>query len=346
MKDRRINAVVIGFGHAGEKIHAPLLRHCQTMHLRGISSSDSDKRRRIESELGCRAYESLEQVLDDEAVELVVLATPNELHAAQALAAMRAGKHVVIDKPMCLTTAEAREMIDCAQRTRKALTVFHNRRWDGDYLTLCDLLSRGELGKLHWLELSWQKSSPPRSWRQQAARGGGRLIDLGSHLIDQALQFMPSPVKMVYCRKQHDYAEMDVESHAMVTIGFEDGRTAVIDTTAMCFAPKPRFLALGSRGTFTKFGTDPQEAAVARGSLEIVHEDPGAWGTLASAEGQRRIQTIPGSWLSYYQQLGDALARWPEVELPVTAESAARVIAVLEAAAESAATGRAVVLNV
>lgn len=346
MNEGAINAAVIGFGHAGERIHVPLIRLSSRVKLRGVCSGDPAKRQRVESQIGCRTYDNLQGVLADQEVQLVVLATPNRLHAAQGIAAMRAGKHVLIDKPMCLGSRECEELIDCAKSTGLALSVFHNRRFDSDYLTLRGLLERGEIGQLRWLEMSWQRAALPRSWKQDASLGGGRLIDLGSHLIDQALQLMGAPVATVFCRMQHDYAGLDIESHAMLTLCFVDGRTAVIDTTGMTHAPKPRFRALGSRATFVKYGIDPQEAALSDGRIDVVREAPDAWGTLSDESGERRIETAPGRWTAFYEQLGGALAQWPAGELPVTAQDAARVVRVLEAAAESAASGRVVAINV
>jgi scyllo-inositol 2-dehydrogenase (NADP+) len=341
-----INTVVIGYGYAGARIHVPLIRLAPQLRLHGLCSSDPAKRADI-AKLPAHPYETFAQVIADPQVQLVVLATPNTLHAPQAIAAMRAGKHVVIDKPMCLTAAEADELLAVANQTGRTLTVFHNRRFDSDYLTLCHLMTTGELGDVRWLEMSWQKAGIPRTWRHSASAGGGRLIDLGAHLIDQALLLFPSPVTSVYCRMHHDHPGLDIDSHAMLTLVFARGQTAIIDTTSMSHAPKPRIVALGSKATFAKHGLDPQEAALAAGDIDAAREDPSQWGTLHTASASRSVPPIPGRWRNYYEQLGIALQNWQSATpLPVTAQSAARVVRILVAAAESASGGRAVAVNV
>lgn len=339
-----IMTAVVGYGYAGARIHVPLILLAPQVQLAGICSSDETKRQRIDETLGCRTYSNFDQVIEDAAIELVVLATPNLLHAPQALAAMRAGKHVLIDKPMCLTTTESQQLIACSKSTGMTLSVFHNRRWDGDYLTLKQVMASGELGDLRWLEMAWQRPGPPRTWKQETGSGGGRLIDLGSHLIDQALQLISDPVSSVFCRMHHDYDELDIESHCMLTMEFAGGQTAIIDTTGLCYLPKPRFLALGSKATFSNRGVDPQEAALAEGRIDEARETDSDRATLAGPGFERRVETVPGRWRSFYEQLGLALQN--AAVPPVTGEDAARVIAVLEAARRSALEGRVVAVNV
>lgn len=345
MSDGPIKAAVVGYGYSGSRIHVPLILLAPQMCLAGVCSSDESKRHQIARNLACRAYSSFDEVLADGEIELVVLATPNLLHAPQALAALRAGKHVLIDKPMCLTSMESQQLIACSKSTGMALSVFHNRRWDGDYLTLKHLMESGELGDLRWLEMAWQRPGPPRTWKQEAGRGGGRLIDLGSHLIDQALHLFAAPVSNVFCRMHRDYPGLDIESHCLLTMEFADGRTVVIDTTGICYSPKPRFLALGSKATFSKHGVDPQETALAQGHIDEARESESDWGTLTGPSSARRVETLPGRWRDFYEVLGKALRQWPGGKLPVSGEDGARVIAVLEAARQSAAGGRVVVLR-
>ncbi len=344
-----IRTVVVGYGYAGRHIHVPLVRLEPALQLHGVCSGDPAKRDTIASQLGCRTYAGFDEVIADPAVDLVVLATPNALHAPQAIAAMSAGKHVVVDKPMCLTVAEADQMIDAARQTARVLRVFHNRRLDGDFLTLRSLIDQGELGRIRWMELSWQKYGLPRTWRQVASVGGGRLYDLGSHLIDQALILGASPVKSVYCRQLREFEGRDIESHSMLTMVFADGATAIIDTTCASRIPKPRYMLVGDKATFVKHGVDHQEAALAAGDINAAADDPSEYGQLDDGHARRVIPTLPGRWRDYYRDVaaaipaGIALASAPPPDCGLALLRTQ--IAVLQAAGASARSGQTVELD-
>jgi predicted dehydrogenase len=337
-----IGVAVVGQGYAGSRIHVPLVQLEPRLSLVGICSGSAEKRAQIAARVGAAgapltAYATLDEVLADGRVDLVILATPNRLHAPQACAALRAGKHVVVDKPMCLSSGEAEAMLTAACAANRYLCVFHNRRFDGDFLTLQALTK--ELGTLRWLELSWQKPGLPRTWRREAAEGGGRLIDLGSHLIDQALLLTGSPVRNVYCRKHHEHPAHDIETHALLVLEHVNGATSVIDTTTATFDPKPRYRLLGERATFVKYGVDPQEAALASGDIDAARDPEHLWGRLCAASGSRCVPTAPGRWRDFYARVAVAIeARDPSL-LPMQPEEAAAVVRALELAAESAATG-------
>jgi len=330
-------AVVIGYGYAGRSFHSYLIGLDSGLRLHGISSRNPETREKIVAERGCRAYESFEQVIEDPEVDLVVLATPHHLHADQAVRALEAGKHVVTDKPMCTSLEECDRMIDAANRSGRLLTVFQNRRWDGDYLTLRKLLEDGELGELRWLEMAWQAFGPPRGWRGRADAGGGRLFDLGAHMIDQVMLIFPQAVETVYCRMHHDYPDHDVESHAMVVIGFDGGTTAVVDAGGLHAIPKPRIHAFGTEGAFIKHGLDPQEAAMNAGDIDSAVEPEENYGRLKNARGERIVPTVPGRWRSFYENVADALAG--RAEPAVKLHEVRRAIAVIDAARRSAAEG-------
>jgi predicted dehydrogenase len=133
---------------------------------------------------------------------------------------------------------------------------------------------------------------------------------------------------------------LDIDSHAMVVITMSGGQTAIVDTTMACFAPKPRILALGADATFLKHGVDPQEAALAAGDIDSAAEPPEHWGTLHRAEQVAPVTPIPGRWRSFYEQVADALTKWPALPLPASGRDGARVVKVLDAAFASAASGR------
>ena len=330
-------AVVIGYGFSGKSFHSYLISITPGLTLHGVASRDAATRERIVREHGCRAYASFEQVLADPEVDLVVLATPNSTHAEMAIRALRAGKHVVTDKVMCLTLDECDRMIAAAREAGRLLSVFQNRRWDGDYLTLRQLIAYGALGDVRWIEMAWQGFGAWGGWRGEAAMGGGKLYDLGAHLIDQICLLYPQAITSVYCRMHHDLAVTDTESQAMVVIGFDGGQTAVCDTSSLAAISKPRFHVFGTGGTFLKYGVDPQEAQMIAGHIDDAVEDPQTYGRLHDGKTERVVPTLPGRWRTYYENIADVLTHGaaPLVQLP----EVRRAIAVLDAAFHSARSG-------
>jgi len=333
-----IGTAVVGYGFAGRCFHSYLVGLVPELALLGVASRNPRTRERIEAERGCRAYAGFEEVLADPAVSLVVLASPSHLHCEQACRALAAGKHVVTDKPMGRSLAECDRMMAAAARHGRVLSVFQNRRWDGDFLTLQRLREEGRLGAVRWLELAWGRFGKPGGWRGEAAAAGGRLYDLGSHMIDQLCVFFPAPVQAVYARLHHDFGADAVESQAMVVVHFADGCTGVVDASSVAAIAKPRFHAFGSAATFRKYGVDPQEQAMIAGDIDRASEDPGQYGELGSGEGTEVVPTLPGRWRSFYENVAAHLLG--EAELAVTPASVRRQMAVLDAAFRSAHAGQ------
>lgn len=337
-------AVVIGYGFAGKCFHSYLISITPGLELHGVASRSEETRQRIAAERHCRAYVSFEEVLKDKAVDLVVLATPNSTHADLAIRAMKAGKHVVTDKVMCLTLKDCDRMVAASRKTGRILSVFQNRRWDGDFLTLKKAMSDGRLGDVRWIEMAWQGFGAWGGWRGQAAMGGGKLYDLGAHLIDQLVLLFPQRITSVYCRMHHDIQETDTESQAMVTIGFEGGRTAICDTSSLAVICKPRFHAFGTKGTFIKYGFDPQEKAMIDGHIDHAKEDPQHFARIHDGETESVVPTLPGRWRSYYENIADVLTKGAEPAVKLS--EVRRAIAVFDAAFRSARTGRVVSLDI
>ena len=291
-------------------------------------------------EKSCRAYSSIDEVIGDNEVDVVVLATPNHVHADYAIRAMRAGKHVVTDKPMCLNLDECDRMIEVSISHDRLLNVFQNRRWDGDYLTVEYLIEAGQLGEVNWIEMAWQRWDPPRTWRGQASAGGGRLYDLGAHLIDQMLLLIPQPVESVFCRTQYKLPGYDVESMALVVITFKNGAVGVCDLASRSAMPKPKFHVFGSKATFVKFGLDPQEAAMKAENIDGSVEPEEAYGRLHDGKQEKVIPTLPGRWRSYYENIAKVLTEQAEPKVKV--EETRRVMAIFDAAFLSARENRVV----
>jgi len=338
--DDLIRTVVVGYGFAGRDFHCYLIGLAPGLELYGVVARSADKRERVRSEQRCRTFETLDEALDDPAVDLVVLATPNSTHADLAVRCLDAGKHVVTDKVMCLTLADCDLMLAAAKRNARLLTVFQNRRFDGDYLTVRKLMSEGRLGEVRWVEMAWQGSRAMGGWRGRADMGGGRLYDLGAHLIDQLCLIFPQEVESVYCRMRRDLPETDTESEALVVVAFEGGRTGVCDFSSMAHISKPRFYVRGTHGTFRKFGLDPQEIAMRAGDIDAAREDPALYGMLGDGATETAIPTLEGRWRNYYENIADVLRHGAEPV--VTPPEMRRTISVIDAAVRSARSGQVV----
>lgn len=343
----RPRTVVVGYGFAGRCFHTYLVSLADELRLCGVVTSRPEARQDVEARFGVPTYDHLEDALDDDGVDLIVLATPNDVHAPQAIAALEAGKHVVVDKPIGLNRSEADRMIAAARRAGRLLTVFQNRRWDGDYLTVRKLLDEGALGNLLNLELAWTQYGRPRGWRSEAAHGGGKLFDLGAHLIDQALQLVPAPAERVYTRLQTGVWDTDVEDHAHCVLTFADGVDAHIVTSSAARQPRPRWTVQGSAGALIKTGLDPQEQAMIAGDIDSAREAPEdrarLWSDVDGQTEETVVETVPGRWRSFYENVAAAIQG--RGELAVKPESVAAVMSVLDAARESAASGQAVSLE-
>ena len=336
--------VVIGYGYAGRSFHSYLIDITPGLTLHGVASRNSRTRARIVRERGCKAYDGFDAVLADPEVDLVVLATPNSTHADMAVRAMEADKHVVTDKVLCLNLEECDRMIATSTKTGKMLSVFQNRRWDGDFLTVRQLLADGRLGELRWIEMAWQKHGAPVGWRGRSTFGGGRFYDLGAHLVDQLLLLVPRAVRSIYCRMHYDFCDSDVDSHAMIVAGFEGGVTGICDMSSMAAISKPRFHLFGTDATFIKYGLDPQEEVMKAGDIDSATEEATWYGRLHDGVRDTAVPTLRGRWRSYYENIADVLTRRgkPAVKLA----EARRVMAVLEAALHAARSNRVVDVNI
>ncbi|MBI3831440.1 MAG: Gfo/Idh/MocA family oxidoreductase [Planctomycetes bacterium] len=336
-------AVVIGYGFAGRCFHTYLIKLTPGLQLHGVASRSPETRARVQKDLGCKTYASFDAVLDDRDVDLVVLATPHDTHCDLAVRALDAGKHVVTDKVMCLNLSECDRMIGAAKKAGRMLNVFHNRRFDGDYLTVRKLLDDGKLGRVHWLEMAWQGFGPPGGWRGTAEAGGGRFFDLGAHLVDQTVQLFPQVIESVYARIHRHFEKAGVESHATIVIGFAGGCTGIVDAGSMAAVRKPRYYVLGDQAGFIKYGVDPQEAAMIKGDIDAAREDEKNYGRLGDGKTEEIVPTLQGRWRNYYENIAAVLTQGAEPA--VSLASVRRALAVLDAAQKSAQTGTALRLD-
>lgn len=336
-----IEVALIGYGYAGRTFHAPLIRATPGFELTVVSSSRPE---RVHADLpGARVVSSPGEACALPSVDLAVICTPNDTHVPIATMALRAGKHVVVDKPLAPTLEDARDLASLAQRLDRVLAVFQNRRWDGDFLALSDLLERGALGNVAHFESHFDRYRPlvRDRWRERPGVGSGLWYDLGPHLVDQALQLFGLPNRVVASMaEQRTGAQSNDWAHAVL----EYSRLRVIlHTSVLAAAPPPRFVVHGEAGSWIKYGLDGQERQLVAGLTPGVDEEaPGAERAVMvdGATGQETASPIPrGDYRQFYERLRDALQG--AGSNPVPAEQALPVMAVVEAAIRSAAEGRA-----
>jgi len=340
-----ICAGLVGFGMAGRVFHAPLLSSVEGLELAAVMERSTNKA--AERYPGITVYRSLEAMLADSSLGLFVVATPNATHYELAKQILSAGKNVVVDKPMTMTSAEAAELIGLAQKHNVLLAPFHNRRWDSDFLTIQKLLHEGALGRLVALESRFDRWRPARLterlWKEDVD-SGGMLQDLGPHLVDQpvALFGLPESVNAEVLRERDGAGPND-----SFTIRLRYPNLSVTVASNLLSLPAgPRYRLRGTRGGYVKSGVDPQEAAltkvtrienVAGGDAAWGQEPSSAWGLLyVDIEGgkvSRPVPAVTGDYRLYYAGIRDALLG--KAPAPVTGLNGWRVARLLEWAAES-----------
>jgi scyllo-inositol 2-dehydrogenase (NADP+) len=336
-----IRVGVLGYGYAGRSFHAYLVGLEPRMKLTAVASRDATRRERAAAEHGVATYPTLDEMLSKGDVDLVVIATPHDVHAEQAIQVMDAGKHVVVDKVMALSMAEADAMIAARDRNRVQMSVFHNRRWDGDFMTVRRALEADLLGRLLSFEIGIWRYGRPGSWRSRRAEVGTILHDWGAHFVDQALQLGASSVVSVFARSQHEWPEIEVESYISADIQFANGVIGRTEVATRARLGKPHWYVVGDRGALIKDGVDPQEAAMVAGNIDAAREEPANYARVVTElnglQSELRLTTVRGSWRGYYAGVADALLDGKP--MAVTAEQVRRVVGVLEAAQQSASTG-------
>lgn len=342
-----IKVAVAGYGMAGRDFHCYLLRKAPGIELCGVWSRSREKREKAEREQGGRTWETYEDLVEDAEVDLVVIATPHHTHAPMAVRAMDAGKHVVTDKAMCMDADEASKMIEASRRNGVMLSVFHNRRWDWDYLTVRKVIEDGRLGAPYLFETAIMGYGEPGGWRAQADKSGGILYDWPPHLIDQALQLVPAPVRSVWCWITDRKWSVDIGSYAKLLMEFENDVLYQVEMSNLARAGKPRWYVLGEEGALVKHGRDPQEGAMRSGEIEEAEEPPEHHARLITGDGEEVLEPVRGSWKSYYRNISGHLNEGEElaVKAEEVREEVREVMRVLDAAMESARSGEAVRLS-
>ncbi|HVJ37907.1 MAG TPA: oxidoreductase [Stenotrophomonas sp.] len=342
-----LNLALIGFGYVGRVFHAPLIEATPGVRLHTLVSRQADAAAAYPQ---ARVHAERAAAFNDPAVDAVVIATPNDTHAAIALEALAAGKHVLVDKPFTVDLAQARTVLAAAADAGRVCSVFQNRRWDADFLTLQQLLGEGALGEVAEFHSHFDRHRPQvrDRWRESEAAGAGLWFDLGPHLLDQALQLFGRPQAIgADLLRQRDGARSDDYFH--VVLHYPRMRAHLHAGSLVADAGR-RFAVHGRLGSYIKDGLDTQEAMLREGARPGTSgwgEDPQAgWLTLTCGDGpsqRQQLPTLPGDYRRCYAAFAAAVRG--EGAPPATPAQALDVMALLALAAQSALRGQVLTLD-
>jgi scyllo-inositol 2-dehydrogenase (NADP+) len=320
---------IAGYGLAGAVFHAPLVEAVHGLELAAVMTRSPERGEQARAaHPGVRIVKSVDELVAD--VEVLVVATPNASHVEVALAGVERGLHVVVDKPMAVTAADARQL---AEAGKGRVTVFHNRRWDGDYLTVRRLVEEGALGPVMRFESRFERFRPAikSGWRESdVGLGGGVLLDLGPHLVDQALHLFGAPVSVYgeVLTRRHD---AQVDDDVFIALQHEGGEISHLWASAIAPLRGARFRVSGLTGGFACDGVDPQEPQLRDGMRpgdDGFGEAPP--GRIAREEGDEAVALERGDYVEFYRRV----RAWADGETPPPVDpwEGVRVLEVLEQA--------------
>lgn len=335
----KIGVGLIGYGLGGRVFHAPYVQASPGLSLRAVVSRNPAK---VHADLpGVVVLPTVDDLLGQSGIDLVIVCSPDAFHADHALAALDAGKHVLVDKPFATSLADATRVARRAEARGKLLTVFHNRRWDADFLTLKRLIREGRLGRIVQFESCFDRWRPEPAANWKEAREGGSWLDLGPHLVDQALQLFGMP-DAIYADLAALRTDAPATDYFHVTLRYPNQR-AILRSSKIVANHGLRFAVHGTQGSWIKHGIDPQEAAALGGQIpqgDGWGRDPSP-GRFTSADNTTRatqVQNEQGDYRLFWQALEAAIrGNGPN---PVPASEAIAVMAILQAGLSSAAERR------
>jgi scyllo-inositol 2-dehydrogenase (NADP+) len=340
-----IDVGLIGFGLAGRAFHAPVIRAVPGLRLAAILQRSGNEA--AEAYPDVRIVRTLEELLAIQEIRLIVIATPNDTHYSLARACLAAGRDVVVDKPFTTTLEEAKALVQFAKDSHRLLTVYQNRRYDGDFAAIRRLVAEGTLGRIVRLETSYDRFRPhlkPSAWRERSAPGAGILFDIAPHLIDHALLLFGLPQSIsadVRIEREHALADDSFD----IVLRYPNNLRALLRSSILAAAPRPRFVLFGTQGSFVKQSFDPQENNLRRGHIPVDTswgaEPEEDWGVLTVPSGdtftQRRIPSANCDYRDYYANVRDAILG--RAEPVVTPEWSLNVMHLLELARQSSRLG-------
>eukprot|EP01135_Chromosphaera_perkinsii_P000318 Nk52_evm87s62 gene=Nk52_evmTU87s62 len=348
---RKIKVGIVGFGMSARVFHAPLIDSNPFFQLYAFVERNNNLAEKKYA--GVKTYRSLTDLCADVEVDLVVITTPSSSHYLNCKEVILAGKHCIVEKPFTVHSSEAEELAELAFENDVLLSVFHNRRWDGDFLTVKEICEKKLIGSVVEYEAHFDRfrnSVRKNAWREHNVPGSGILYDLGSHLVDQAIELFGVPEAVsADVRTQREGAQVD--DYFQIELLYSASRNLKVTLKAgmLVREPGPKFLVHGTHGSYVKYGMDPQEAALKAGhtphsmDFEWGREPEEKWGVLnTDIKGihfKGKVETIPGRYQEYYNNIAHSL-NTPSMpydlhKLKVKAAQAARVISILELALES-----------
>lgn len=348
MEPRQINVALCAFGMSGWVFHAPFINAHPGFNLYGVL--ERSKNTAAEKYPDIKTFRTLEELLADNNIDLVVVNTPSITHLPFATQALQHNKHMIVEKPFTATAAEATALIDLAKTNNKLLSVFHNRRYDSDFLTVKKIIQSGSLGQIKEASIFYDRFTPtlsPKPHKEAPTPAVGILYDLGSHLIDSALQLFGTP-EAVFADIMRMRDNTQVDDYFEILFYYPHSRVRL---KATFFAKEPQgFVIHGTKGSFIKSRSDTQEKDLQAGKpvtdADWGLEPASAYGTLHSEQnGVFSISQVPserGNYATYYEGIYQALQNGNP--LPVTAEEGRMVIRIIEAALQSSAEGKRVSL--
>ncbi|CDS05050.1 hypothetical protein LRAMOSA07579 [Lichtheimia ramosa] len=351
----KVNVGVVGFGFASRTFHCPLIVSSPHLQLTAVVERHNNKSKEVYPWV--TVAKSTDELFGMDNVDMVVITTPNDSHFSLAKEAMEKGKHVVVEKPFTVTSEEASELVKISEKTNKICSVYQNRRWDGDFLTVKKLLAGGQLGRLVEFESHFDRfrNFVKPGWREKDDQpGSGMLYDLGAHLIDQALSVFGLP-KSIYATisNQRQLAESNVVDDFTIILKYADGFSALLRSSMLARqSPVLRFSLRGMNGSFVKHYLDVQEdqlkAGLVPSSAGYGIESQDRWGVInADINGLHitgNVETLQGDYLSFYNNVGEAILKNDRNHLAVKPEHGVNCIRLIELAQKSSDEGRAIEL--
>lgn len=338
-----MDVALIGFGLAGRAFHAPVIHAVPGLRLAAIVQRSGNEAAQLYPH--ARIVRSVDELLAIPEIRLVVIATPNDTHYAIARQCLAEGRDVVVDKPLTPTLAEAADLVKFAQERARMLTVYQNRRYDGDFQALLQLVTSGRLGRIVRFESNYDRFRPqlkPNAWRERTAPGTGVFFDLAPHLIDHALTLFGLPEALTAdLRAEREQAVVDDSFD--LTLHYPAGLRAVLRATMLAAATRPRFVLHGTKAAYVKHAFDVQEPKLRAGRIpwnetptKSEQEENSGVLTLANDDGtttQQLVPPAPTDYRAYYANIRDVLLG--TAEPAVTPQHALNVMRVLELARES-----------
>lgn len=328
-----LNVAIIGFGLSGRYLQAPFFKANPNFNLKTIVTSQDAK----SIFPNVAIAQNLEQVLADETIDLVSICSPNATHFEYAKRTLLAGKHVLVEKPFTATVAEAEELMALSQKQGKILSVFQNRRFDSDFLTVQSVIKSGFLGKIINFEIHFNRYKPilnPKKWKEMVAPASGIIYDLGSHIIDQAVALFGTPQNVwgqTFTQREHS----EIDDAFDIKLDYGDLKVS-LRSSLLVREDSPRYIIHGTKGSFVKHGIDVQEDHLKAGILPTDAHfgiEPATNSGILSTEMngisfRGNVETMKGNWALLFQNLHDAIVN--DKELFIKPEEVLEQIRIIE----------------